>query len=516
MEITWDISTVTLLAAAVIIISKLTTDYLRPKRKSPPGPKPWPIIGNLNLLGNTPHQALHQLSRTYGTIMQLKFGSFPVVIASSPEMAKQFLKTYDHVFCSRPATAAGKYTSYNYSDMTWAPYGPYWRQARRIYVNEIFNARRLGSSEYIRVEERRAFISRLFAASGKPVVLKEHLSHYTLSSISRMVMGNKYFTQSESDSGDQGSIITFKEFHAMMDEWFLLNGVFNTGDWIPWLSFLDFQGYVKRMKALYKKWDRFHNHVISDHKSRRQQSEESFDKDMVDVLLQHAEDPNLEIRLTSDCVKGLMQDLLNGGTDTSATTVEWAIHEVLRQPRIIEKARKELDRVIGREKWVEEEDLSKLPYIDAIIKESLRLHPLATLLAPHFSIEDCEVSGYHIPRGTTILINTWSIGRDPNSWDEPEEFRPERFLLEKSDIDLAGRSFELLPFGSGRRKCPGYSLGTKMIRSTLANLLHGFDIKLPGDMKPEDICMEELYGLTTHPKVPLALVMDPRLPLHLY
>ncbi|KAK4490012.1 hypothetical protein RD792_000666 [Penstemon davidsonii] len=327
-----------------------------------------------------------------------KFGKFPVIVASSPEMAKQFLRIHDTSFASRPALAAG---------------------------------------------------------------------------------------------------------------------VISIGDWIPWLSFLDLQGYVNKMKDLYKKLDKFHNYVIDDHLGRKKADKDHFvPKDVVDVLLQLADDPNLEVKLTRDCIKGLFQNLLVGGTDTSATTVEWTIHELIKQPRIIQKAKEELNRVIGRNRWVEENDFSQLPYIEAIIKESFRLHPLATFLAPHYAIEDCNVAGYDISKGTTILVNTWSIGRDPNSWSEPEKFLPERFL--GKEIDILGSNFALLPFGSGRRRCPGYKLGLKVVRTMLANLLHGFDWKLVEGMKVEDVCLEEEYGLTTHPKVPLQIIMEPTLPNHLY
>ncbi|KAL0359996.1 UNVERIFIED_CONTAM: Trimethyltridecatetraene synthase [Sesamum radiatum] len=497
------------LAAVLAFLSKIILRR-HPKPNFPPGPKPWPIIGNLNLVGSIPHQSLHFLSQKYGDIMQLKFGKFPVVVASSPEMAKQFLRVHDTVFASRPALAAGKYTSYNYSDMTWAPYGPFWRQARKIYLSEVFSAKKLESFEHIRIEERRNFLARLYSLSGKPVVLRDHLSRYTLSSISRMVLSSKYFSESEDDK----CVVKLDELQEMLDEWFLLNGVFNIGDWIPGLSFLDVQGYVKRMKALYKKFDRFHNYVIDDHRSRMATEKDFAPGDVVDALLQLAEDPNLQVKLTRDRIKGLLQDLLAGGTDTSATTIEWAVHELLKHPHVIEKAKEELNRVIGRNRWVEENDFPNLPYIDAIIMESMRLHPLATFLAPHYAMEDCKVAGYDISKGTTILINTWSIGRDPNSWDAPNEFSPERFV--GKEIDLTGSNFALLPFGSGRRRCPGYNLGLKIVRTILANLLHGFNLKLIDGMSPKDICMEELYGLTTHPKNPLAIIIEPILPDFFY
>ena len=208
------------------------------------------------------------------------------------------------------------------------------------------------------------------------------------------------------------------------------------------------------------------------------------------------------------------QDLIAGGTDTSTTILEWAMSEVLKHPSVAKKAAEELERVVGRERWVEEKDIPQLPYIDAIMKETMRLHPTAVLLAPHLALHDCNVSGYDIRRGTRVLVNTWSIGRDSSIWDSPEEFRPERFI--GKEIDVKGQNFELLPFGSGGRMCPGYSLGLKMIQSKLANMLHGFYWKLPGDMKTEELNMEEIFGLTNPRKVPLVAVMEPRLPSHLY
>ncbi|XP_008242247.1 PREDICTED: flavonoid 3'-monooxygenase-like [Prunus mume] len=500
------------LALALLAALALLSKILFAKRpKLPPGPKPWPIIGNLNLLGPLPHQSLHKLSQTYGPVMQLKFGSYPVVVASSPEMTKQFSKTHDHIFASRPQTAAGKYLTYDYLNVTWAPYGPYWRQGRKIFLTELFSSKRLESFRYIRVEENRAFASRLYALSGKAVVLKEHLSRLNLSIMSRIVLGKEYFSLTDFES----SIMSLKEFQDMLDELFLLNGVSNIGDWIPWLDFLDLQGYVKRMKAVKKKMDRFYEFVLHEHKARKEGVQEFVAKDMVDLLLQLVDDPNdLEVKLTYDSIKAFTQDLIAGGTDTSASLLEWAMSELIKQPNLIEKATEELDRVIGKERWVEEKDLENLPYMDAIMKETMRKHPAVVMLPPHLALEDCNVAGYDVRKGTLVLVNLWSMGRDPTLWDAPDEFRPERFLGKA--IDVKGQSFELLPFGSGRRMCPGYSLGLKMIGSCLANVLHGFNWKLPENVKVEDLGMEEVYGLVTPRKFPLVAVTEPRLPIHLY
>ncbi|KAL5583661.1 hypothetical protein UlMin_016103 [Ulmus minor] len=491
--------------AALILLSRRLR---RRKLKLPPGPKAWPIIGNLNLIGSLPHRSIHELSQKYGPIMQLRFGSFPVVVGSSVEMAKVFLKTHDVLFASRPKIAAGKYTTYNYSDITWSPYGAYWRQARKMCLMELFSNRRLDSYEYIRIEETNNFLKELFGSSKSPIVLKDNLTTLSLNVISRMVLGKKYTDETEN------SIVSPEEFKKMLDELFLLSGVLNIGDSIPWIDFLDLQGYIKRMKALSKKFDRFLEHVLDEHNGRRKAVKDYVAKDMVDVLLQLADDPDLEVKLERHGVKAFTQDLIAGGTESSAVTVEWAMSELLRKPDIVKKATEELDRVIGRERWVEEKDIINLPYIDAIVKETMRLHPVAPMLVPRFSREDTQVEGYDIPKDTRILVNVWTIGRDPSLWDQPNEFVPERFV--GRNIDVKGQDFELLPFGSGRRMCPGYSLGLKVIQSSLANLLHGFEWSLPDGMKKEALDMEEIFGLSTPKKIPLVVVAEPRLPTHLY
>ncbi|CDP12827.1 unnamed protein product [Coffea canephora] len=493
--------------ATVVIITQLSKHFHQKKLNLPPGPRQWPIIGNLNLIGTLPHRSLHHLSLTYGPLMHLQFGSFPVVVGSSVEMAKVFLKTMDLTFAGRPKTAAGKYITYNYSDLLWSPYGPYCCQARKIFLTELFSAKRLESYEHIQVEEMNSLLLQLFKSSGKPVVLKDYLSTGSLNVISRMVLGKTYIDESEN------SIVTPEEFRQMMDEFFLLTGVFNIGDFIPWIDFLDLQGYIKRMKILSKKFDRFLEHVLDEHNAQRKDETNCVSKDLVDVLLGLADDPTLEVKLERREVKALTLDLLTAGTETSAITIEWAISELLKNPEIFDKAGEELDRVIGQNRWVKEKDMPNLPYIEAIVKETMRMHP-AALLTPRCAREDCKVAGYDIQKGTRVAVNVWSIGRDPELWEKPEEFWPDRFM--GKDIDFKGQDCKFLPFGAGRRMCPAYSLGLKVVQSSLANLLHGYRWKLPNDMKPEDLDMEEIFGITTPRKIPLVAIVEPRLPCNLY
>ncbi|GJN36103.1 hypothetical protein PR202_gb24939 [Eleusine coracana subsp. coracana] len=469
----------------------------------PPGPKPWPIIGNLNLIGSLPHRSIHALSKKYGPLMQLQFGSVPVVVGSSEEMAKFFLKTHDAAFADRPRFAVGKYSAYEYSDLLLAPYGPYWRQARRICAAELFSAKRLESLEHIRVrnEEVRVLLQNLNRMSGCVVRLKDHLQMLMLGVISRMVLGKKYVGEGTSPSSE--------EFLGLVKEFFVLNGVYNIGDFVPWLDWLDLQGYVRRMKRMGKMLDRFLEPILQEHDEQRRLEGDAFvATDMLDVLLQLADDPNLEVPLSRN------NDLLFAATDTSTMTVEWAMSEFLKNPEILAKATEELDNVIGRDRLVAETDLPHLPYIEAVLKETMRLHLVAPLLAPHLSREDTSINGYTIPAGTIALVNVWAIARDPVLWDAPEEFRPERFVGSK--IDVKGQHFELLSFGSGRRLCPGYGLGLKLIHLSVANLLHCFAWKLPKGVTKEELNMEEIWLFATPRKVPLKAVVEPRLPACLY
>ncbi|XP_028752180.1 flavonoid 3'-monooxygenase-like [Neltuma alba] len=392
--------------------------------------------------------------------------------------------------------------------MLWAPYGPHWRQARKICFTQLLSQRSIESSEYIRKEEMKCMLNELFISSSKPVLLRDYLYALNLNIISRMVLGKKYVRK------DKSGFISWEEFRRLVDEFFLLNTFANIGDLIPWLNFLDLQGYTKRMKDFSVKFDRFLEHVLDEHEERRKGVENYVPKDMVDVLLQLAEDPTLEVKLQRHIVKALTLDLVIAAIDTSNVVVEWAMSELLKNPEILRKATEELDRVIGRDRWVEEKDIVNLPYCEAICKETMRLHPAAAVLPPTTSAVDgdSKVVGYDIPKGTQVIVNVWAIGRDPAIWDNPNELYPERFI--GKDIDVTGHNFELLPFGAGRRICPGYPLALKVVHLSLANLAHGFSWSLPDHMKKEDVNMDEIPRLTSVRKQPLEAVIRPRLSSH--
>jgi hypothetical protein len=306
----WASSLAVLLATAALFLAAiLRSRHLQQARKHnlPPGPRPWPVIGNLNLLGPLPHRSIRDLSARHGPLMSLRFGSFPVVVASSVEAAEFFLKTHDLAFLDRPRMACGKYTVYNYSGMLWSHYGAYWRQLRKLWLTELLSAKQLRLTEHVRADEVRAMLRDLRLASsaagggGAAVVLKDHLLMVTLNVVSRMVLGRKYVGEG---AGPAAAAVTPEEFRWMIEEIFFLNGALHVGDMVPWLGWFDPNGYVGRMKRLAKMFDAFVEHVLREHEDRRRREGPAFvPRDMVDMLLQLADDSTLDVPIDRDGVK---------------------------------------------------------------------------------------------------------------------------------------------------------------------------------------------------------------------
>ncbi|KAF8650516.1 hypothetical protein HU200_063888 [Digitaria exilis] len=531
MELTATVSMAMAAILAVFILSSLILPRVQRKALNlPPGPRGLPVIGSLGVLAGAlpPHRALAELAARYGPLMHLRLGSYHAVVASSAETARLVLKTHDLALADRPPTTAGELMSYGYRGIVHTPYGAYWRMARKLCATELFSPRRVASFERVRAQEMRALVRGVFLAGGDgaAVAVREHVAGATLRNILRMAVGEKW-------SGCYGSA-EGEAFRRTLDEAFAVTGaVSNVGEWVPWLGWLDVQGCRRRMRRLHRLYDQFYEKIVDEHEERRRRAEagEFVASDLVDVLLQLAEEEeedsnkepsSEEARLTRVGVKAFIQDIIAGGTESSAVTIEWAMSELLRHPDAMASATDELDRVVGPYRWVTEGDLPNLPYVDAVVKETLRLHPVGPLLVPHHAREDTVVvagGNYDVPAGARVLVNAWAIARDPASWpDAPGEFRPERFLKvgAAADVDVRGAHFELLPFGAGRRICPAYDLAMKLVAAGVANLVQGFAWRLPDGVKTEDVSMEEHVGLSTRRKVPLVAVAEPRLPAHLY
>lgn len=205
-----------------------------------------------------------------------------------------------------------------------------------------------------------------------------------------------------------------------------------------------------------------------------------------------------------------MQDIFAAATETSASTIDWAMTELVRHPKVMAKAQDEVRELVKEKGSIEEEDIPKLNYLKLVIMETLRLHPQASLI-PRVSREPHQINGYTIPKKVKILVNTWAIHRDPKYWDNPEGFEPERFM-NKPTLDFNGSDFCYLPFGSGKRMCPGAPFASPNLALSLANLLYSFDWKLPSGVRADDLDMIESSAISSFRKESLFAVATPYLP----
>ncbi|XP_038883676.1 cytochrome P450 71AU50-like [Benincasa hispida] len=453
-------------------------------KKLPPGPKGFPIIGSLNLLKEFPHRDLHQLSQKYGPIMHMKLGLVNTIVVSSPTAAELFLKTHDLIFASRPLTMVSKFLSYGQKNLVFAQYGSYWRNIRKMCTLELLSNHKINSFKSMRKEELGLLIEHLKEAANDGVAINLSSKVVSLSTdmTCLMVFGRKFGDEELDDRG----------FKAMMQEVMQLIAAPNLGDFIPFIARLDLQGLTCRMKNVSKVFDGFFERIIDEHLNSMGGKRT---KDFLDVMLDLMDSVDThEYRIDRSCVKAIIMDILGAAMDTSATVIGWALPELIRHPQAMKKMQDELENVVGLDRIVQESDLIHLEYLDMVIKEVLRLYPPVPLLVPHESLEDCIVNDFFIPKKSRIIVNTWTIGRNPSTWIHPEKFYPERFIGGK--VDVRGRDFQLIPFGTGRRGCPGLQLGLTVVRLVIAQLVHCFHWKLPKRMTIDKLDMTEEFGLT--------------------
>ncbi|XP_022133318.1 cytochrome P450 CYP736A12-like [Momordica charantia] len=476
----WILLAVALAGLALLILKPW---LFRSQNKLPPGPRGFPVFGSLHLLGKLPHRDLRDLSQKYGSIMYMRLGIVPTIIVTSPQAAELFLKTHDLVFASRPFFEASKYMSYGQKNLGFAQYGSYWRNMRKMCTLELLSHHKVNSFRSMRREEVGLLVHYLRDAAKDHVVinLSSKIASLNTDMTCLMVFGKKY---ADAEFDERG-------FKSVIQEAMQLVATPNLGDFIPCIAALDLQGLNRRSKAISKIFDGFFEKIIDEHLESKNENKT---KDFVDVMLDIMGSQETEYQIDRSSIKAIILDMLVAAMDTSATTVGWAIAELIKHPQVMKKLQEELQKVVGLDRRVEESDLDHLEYLDMFVKEILRVHPAAPLLVPHESLEDCTVNGYHIPKKSRIIVNAWAIGQDPNSWVDPEKFFPERFI--GSQVDVKGRDFQLIPFGSGRRGCPGMHMGLVVVHFVIAQLVHCFDWKLPNGMLPAELDMTEEFGLT--------------------
>ncbi|KAI7984569.1 Cytochrome P450 81Q32 [Camellia lanceoleosa] len=476
-----------------LIIAFKLLSKARTQKNLPPSPLALPFIGHLHLLKQPIHRTLHGLSQNLGPIFSLRFGSRLVVVVSSPSAAEECFTKNDVVLANRPRLIIGKYFGYNYTSIGASSYGDHWRNLRRLMALEIFSTSRLNGFLSIRRDEIKLLLRRLYRNSSHDfarVELKSKFSELTFNIMMRMIAGKRYYGEDDEELSNNEEA---KEFREIVRQAFEYAGASYPGDFLPVLRWIDYQSFEKNLGRLYKKMDAFLQGLIDEH--RRDKSKNT----MIDHLLSLQE--SQPEYYTDEIIKGLIAVMILAGTDTSAVTMEWAMSLLVNHPEVLKKARAEINAHVGQGHLIDEHDISKLHYLQAIISETFRLFPAAPLLVPHVSSDGCIIGGFNVPRGTLLLVNAWAIHRDPKVWDDPTSFKPERF--EGGEME----GYKLMPFGMGRRACPGAGLAQRVVGLALGSLIQCFEWER---VTKEAVDLTEGKGLTMPKAEPLEAMCKAR------
>ncbi|XP_075636097.1 geraniol 8-hydroxylase-like [Castanea sativa] len=464
----------------------------------PPGPKPFPVIGNLLDLGEKPHKSLSNLAKVHGPIMKLKLGQVTTIVISSATMAKEVLQTHDQLLSNRWVPDAFHACRHHEFSLPLIPVSTRWRSLRRICIEQLFSNKMLDTNQAIRNKK----VQELLVDTQQSSLTSEavDIGRAAFKTTANMLSNTIYSMDMVESKSDQAKELKELVWNIMKDA-----GKPNLADYFPVLKKIDPQGLRRSVAMKFGRLLDLFDHIITQRLKLREVSSSNTNNDMLDTLLNISEEKSEEMDKTK--IERLLLDLFGAGTETTSATVEWAMAELLHNPEALSRAKAELEQVIGKGNQVKESDIPQLPYLQAIVKETLRLHPPVPFLLPRRAGADVEINGYIIPKGAQVLVNVWAIGRDPSSWDNAKSFMPERFL--GLEIDVKGRNFELLPFGGGRRTCPGLLLAARMLHLMLGSLIQDFDWRLEDGVKPEDLNMEDKFGITLQKAHPLRAVPTP-------
>ncbi|KAK6939668.1 Cytochrome P450 [Dillenia turbinata] len=483
------------LAIIIFLLFKLHAKH-KSRKKLPPSPPSIPVIGHLHLLKRPIYGTLQSMSNKYGQVMLLKFGMRRVLVVSSASSFEECFTTNDIIFSSRPWRLRAKQLNYDHTTIDTAPYGDLWRNLRRFMTLEIFSSSRLTTTSALRQEEVRLWASgflRHYQREGlTKIELKAKFTEISFNIITMMIVGRRFHGEYVRDTEEAAHVRQF------MEEIFEIYGEKDMGENLPFLYWIDCGGVKKRRQRFKEKLDNFLERWIDDCIPTNTTSD-STERTVMGILLSlQKTQPEF---YTNDIIKGIILLLVLGGTDTTSTTMGWAMSLLMNHPEVMKKARDEIDNTVGQSRLLVEQDLPNLIYLKNIINETLRLYPPAPLLVPRYTSEDCVVSSFDVPRGTTLMVNAWAVQRDPKVWKNPNSFIPERFEA-GGEIGCG-----LVPFGGGRRGCPGSVLGTRMIALALGTLIQLFEWEWVND---EEVGMAESFTFALSKAGPLEFICKPR------
>ncbi|CAA7038106.1 unnamed protein product [Microthlaspi erraticum] len=483
--------------------------YLLFKKKKdglvlPPSPPSLPIIGHLHyfilsLLHHKsfqPHKLFHKLSSNYGPLLHLRVVNMPIVVVSSASLAYEIFRAQDVNISSRNVPTTEGSLFYDTYGFVMAPYGEYFKFMKKLIVANMFGPHAQEQSRSIRAHELEMFYERLLdkARKKESVEISKEAMKLMGNIICKMSMGRS-FTQ---EYGEAGSIQGLVTKSAGLDIPLIL-GVWLFGQ----LEKLGISLFKKDITGLSKKYDELLERILVEHKEKPNTDGCT---DIMDVLLAVSEDENAEYKITRNHIKSLFVELLFGGLDTTVNSIQWTMAEIINNPIIIERLKEEIDSVVGKSRLVQEKDLPNLPYLQAVIKEALRLHPPAPYIPREFQ-QGCKIGGFSVQGKTRLVVNLYSVMRDPNVWEDPLEFKPERFLTWQQE-ERKEQALKYIPFGGGRRGCPASNLANMIVGTTIGMMVQCFD----WDIKGEKVNMDEWYkGFNQTMAHPLTLTPTTRI-----
>ncbi|XP_030454906.1 cytochrome P450 CYP82J17-like [Syzygium oleosum] len=518
----------------LLILWRATSSPSKPRGTTLPPELPgaWPIIGHLHLLRGetTLARTLAAMADAQGPMFRIRLGVHPTIVISSREVVRECFTAHDKNLASRVKSKAGIHLGCGNAAFAFAEYGDFWREMRKITMLELLSTRRLDNLKHVQASEIDTFIKDLRTlcrtntdnvqnGSSKVVVISQLLELLTLNIIIRMIASKRYFGLSSASTGSSTDDDEASHLRKVIKDMMYISGFPAISDLLPFAGWTDCVGTVKTMKRVARELDEIIGKWVEEHKLKRGDDQRGgamdVQEDFIDVMLSViGEEGFASFGYSPETlVKATVMNIIVAASDTTSLNLTWVLSLLLNNKHVMERAQEEIDLKVGKGKWVQDSDIENLPYLQAIVKETLRLYPPGPVLVPHEARADCTINGYLIPKGTWIFVNAWKLHRDPRVWSDPEKFSPERFLTSHSGVDASGQHFEFIPFGSGRRSCPGASFALRVTHLTLARLLQAFDLATPSD---EPVDMTEGLGVNLPKATPLEVVLTPRLPSKLY
>ncbi|KAL9298924.1 putative cytochrome P450 [Arabidopsis thaliana] len=457
----------------------------------PPSPPSLPIIGHLHLLFSPlTHKSLQKLSSKYGPLLHLRIFNVPVILVSSASVAYEIFRAHDVNVSSRGVAAIDESLLFGSSGIITAPYGDYWKFMKKLIATKLLRPQSLESSRGIRGEELTRFYNSLLdkARMTESVEISTEAMKLVNNTLCRMSMGRSFSEENGEAEKIRGLV---GESYALTKKMFLASLLRKP------LKKLRISLFEKEIMGVSDRLDELLERILVEHEEKLH--EEHQGTDMMDVLLAASGDENAEYNITRNHIKSFFVEIFIGATDTSVQTTQWTMAEILNNPNVLERLRKDIDSVVGKTRLIQETDLPNLPYLQAVVKEGLRLHPPGPLLVRTFQ-ERCKIKGFYIPEKTTLVINAYAVMRDPDSWEDPDEFKPERFLSSSSgQEDEKEKPFKYLPFGGGRRGCPGGNLAYIFVGTAIGVMVQCFDWKIKGDKVNMEETFEGMNLSMVHP-----------------